>query len=346
MPAADCRGFRLSGPVAVFMLLLAGCGGGGGGSSDGGPPPVTDLTPPEVLSMKPADGTVGFDPGEPIQVVFSEPLDPATIGPSTFRLTSNGVPVTGNLAHGAAYLLEVTQGVKDLAGNPLAAVSSIAFETGAPPSAPVWGVAFLDNNYSVLYDAATRTATLSWAALSPLDNLLVSAALIQDDPATGLRVASPWDNATVPDGSGEFVFGGAFPAGIYSFTAERLNDAGPARRILCVTTLYVGGAAEIPIAMQDVTPTSSDSRLEKYCRNCHPSSGEPVRRGQVLRCLHDSGMIPGAYRPEEGSPVTLDDFGRVTCESCHTAHRPTANPFFLVMPPPDYDQSWLCKECH
>src|SRR5688500_4607197 len=58
------------------------------------PSPVTaastvttlDLTPPQVINKQPPDNFNGVSPGATATATFSEPMDPATINPTTFNL--------------------------------------------------------------------------------------------------------------------------------------------------------------------------------------------------------------------------------------------------------------------
>ncbi|GAB4224901.1 MAG: hypothetical protein Kow0062_27110 [Acidobacteriota bacterium] len=102
-----------------------------------------DQTPPAVAGTSPAAGAVDVAPSVRPTVTFSEAVDPATVTPQTVQLldakgavvpqaagwpTTSGAVVTirpqSALADGASYRIFVrggTSGVRDLAGNPLAA---------------------------------------------------------------------------------------------------------------------------------------------------------------------------------------------------------------------------------
>jgi len=125
-------------------------------TTDTGP----DTTPPTISSTTPATGATGVNPANPVTVVFSEPMQAATIegtpsSPSQgFELRNalnNLVPATvtyntsnntatlspsNTLATNTPYTAKViggTNGVKDAAGNPLAADLSWGFTTGVDP---------------------------------------------------------------------------------------------------------------------------------------------------------------------------------------------------------------------
>ena len=108
-----------------------------------------DLTPPTVTSTSPANGSTGVSVTTVVTATFSEPMQNATITTTTFSLvpTAGGavvsgiVSVNGNvatftansaLAASTQYTATVTTGVRDVAGNALAANASWSFTTAAP----------------------------------------------------------------------------------------------------------------------------------------------------------------------------------------------------------------------
>jgi hypothetical protein len=113
---------------------------------------AADAIAPTVTAISPADGSVGACPTRTVTATFSEPMDPATISATTFRVTDNGVAVAGTVTYdapgqvasfvasaasgfAASRSLVVTvvsggAGVKDLAGNALAADRVWGFTTG------------------------------------------------------------------------------------------------------------------------------------------------------------------------------------------------------------------------
>lgn len=106
---------------------------------------VPDVTPPRVTSSSPVEGATAVPRGATISVVFSEPMDAATINTSTFQVKIiSGGAITGTVAYTAAtrtaqftpssslpnatgISVGVTTGVKDLAGNALASNFSFGF---------------------------------------------------------------------------------------------------------------------------------------------------------------------------------------------------------------------------
>ncbi|MBP7148667.1 MAG: Ig-like domain-containing protein [Acidobacteria bacterium] len=101
---------------------------------------------PEILSRAPAPGARRTDPDTTVVVVFSEPMDPATLTPTSFRLRAAGaptdVPATVNtagstavltpqapLAPSTTYTVTVAAEAADLAGNALGADDSWTFAT-------------------------------------------------------------------------------------------------------------------------------------------------------------------------------------------------------------------------
>jgi len=106
-----------------------------------------DTTAPTVSSTSPANNDPSVATNAAISATFSEPLSAATVGLSTFKLANSatGVQVAGAitysgttatftpssaLATSTAYTATVTTGVKDAAGNALAANYTWSFTTG------------------------------------------------------------------------------------------------------------------------------------------------------------------------------------------------------------------------
>ena len=111
-----------------------------------------DTTPPTVTATLPASSATGVNPANPVTATFSEAMNATTITSSTFELRDPGgtlVPATVSYAANTATLtptngltastgysakiLGGTGGVKDLAGNALAADFTWSFTTGVDP---------------------------------------------------------------------------------------------------------------------------------------------------------------------------------------------------------------------
>jgi hypothetical protein len=118
-------------------------------------PPGPDTTPPTVTSTAPAAGATGVIPTATVSATFNEAMDPTTINSTTFELRNaantlvpaavsyagNTATLTPNsaLAENTAYTATVKSGaagVKDAAGNPLAANQVWTFTTGVNPCSP------------------------------------------------------------------------------------------------------------------------------------------------------------------------------------------------------------------
>jgi hypothetical protein len=111
-----------------------------------------DLVPPTVTAISPPDGSAGICLTRAVTATFSEPMDASTITGATFGVTDGGVAVPGSVGYDAptrvatfvptspagfaasrAFVATVVSGpagVKDLAGNALAANRVWGFSTG------------------------------------------------------------------------------------------------------------------------------------------------------------------------------------------------------------------------
>ncbi len=141
-----CRPRFVSVPLLTCGLLLAA--GGCSGSSSSSPP--SDTTAPTVSSFAPADASTGVAPTAVLTATFSEAVDGSTVTPATFKVTDSGgravagtvtssgagatfTPTTA-LAYLTTYTATLTTGIKDLAGNPLAADRAWHFTSVTTPS--------------------------------------------------------------------------------------------------------------------------------------------------------------------------------------------------------------------
>ncbi|MGK2963136.1 MAG: Ig-like domain-containing protein, partial [Gemmatimonadaceae bacterium] len=106
-----------------------------------------DNTAPTVTAVVPKNDSIGVPTSSTVRVTFSEPMNPATITTSTItvRNTLTTAPVAGTMSYDAAtrtaiftpgglsnltsYTVTVTTGVKDVAGNQLAAPFTSTFTT-------------------------------------------------------------------------------------------------------------------------------------------------------------------------------------------------------------------------
>jgi hypothetical protein len=113
---------------------------------------TADTTPPTITAVSPADASTLVCLGKAVSATFSEAMDVNTVSTSTFGVSDGGVAVPGVVSYDAAtsvasfvptaatgftasrsYVVTVTggsAGVKDLAGNPMAANRSWTFGSG------------------------------------------------------------------------------------------------------------------------------------------------------------------------------------------------------------------------
>lgn len=143
-------------------------------------PPPSDTTPPTVSSTGPANGAGNVNPGTAVTATFSEAV--ANVGGSTFYLraagSSSNVPATvtlntagttatlqpsSALSSSTSYTATVTTGVRDAAGNTLAANHSWSFTTAAAADATAPTVTATNpaNNAANVATNASVTATFS-----------------------------------------------------------------------------------------------------------------------------------------------------------------------------------------
>ncbi|MEZ0605229.1 Ig-like domain-containing protein [Paraburkholderia sp. IW21] len=110
-----------------------------------------NTTPPSIVSTNPANAATGVCTNKSVNVTFSEAMDPSTLNTATFTVaasTAPGTPLAGTIAYSvpdnvatftassaltanASYVVTITTGAKDLAGNALAAAFVTNFTTNS-----------------------------------------------------------------------------------------------------------------------------------------------------------------------------------------------------------------------
>ena len=134
--------------------------------------------------------------------------------------------------------------------------------------------------------------------------------------------------------------GGAFtltgvPPGKRHLVVEKTFPSGKVRRVLGVSTIYVSDA---PVAVNVTVRDATD--VDAFCLECHPPLGKARSREQKIRDAHPSGVVA---KTAVGDRSLLDGQGRVTCESCHSAHKEGEHPLFGVG---EIKKGSFCNRCH
>jgi len=136
------------------------------------PTPAPDVTPPDVLSVSPAAGAAGVSEGVSPVLVFSEPVAGVSGGTVGIVVASSGAPLPATVTYNAGagtvtldpvsglasrtqYRIQVSAGIADAAGNPLAP-RSYTFTTGDTIAPSVRSVSPASNARRVWRGANTR----------------------------------------------------------------------------------------------------------------------------------------------------------------------------------------------
>jgi hypothetical protein len=110
---------------------------------------IADSTAPTISTVTPKNGTARISMNTIITATFSEEINPLTINTATFVVMQNTTQIAGNLTYSnnkvtftatslllpnTKYVITITTGVKDLAGNALNSDYVWSFTTGASSS--------------------------------------------------------------------------------------------------------------------------------------------------------------------------------------------------------------------
>jgi hypothetical protein len=190
---------------------------------------VPERRPPVIVRTDPPPRRPDVPLNATLLVVFSEPLDPASVSTATVRLLLNGSPVPGSVAlvdelrlravftpdaplqPGTDYVLSISQGILDLDGDAMPDSYSAAFTTAdgalaavvhvsADPAAPPVGSAVV----STLAAAMSRVEAGGHVLV--YDGTYPAADVIVDRPVTFATApgAKPLIEVTDPDAEGWF----------------------------------------------------------------------------------------------------------------------------------------------
>jgi len=158
-----------------------------------------DTTAPTVTGTIHDNGATNVPINTKVGATFSEAMDPLTVTNLTFTLKQGATPVSGtitysgvsavfvpssNLAYNTVYTVTITTGVKDLAGNALAAPYILSWTTGNTPDTTAPTV-----NSTIPTNLATGVATNS-AIIAIFSEML--------DPLTITNVTFTLKHGTAP----------------------------------------------------------------------------------------------------------------------------------------------------
>ncbi len=215
-----------------------------------------DTTPPRIEATVPDRGASGFSNTAPIIVLFSEPVDPNTIGPDTFFIkdvtggysydeptrTARLVP-SPPLAVSKTYEATVTNGIRDLAGNALAEGRTWSFravrDTAPPriqersPGENADGVP-LNSSVTVTFDEEIKGETLEsrFVLIGPSGEVQarisyqIGPKIATLDPLADLAGETTYQ-VLVRRGVEDISGNSTSTEGSWSFTTDRLPDETP-----------------------------------------------------------------------------------------------------------------------
>ncbi len=289
--------------LGASLALLVGCSaappvddagtgggttGGGGGSAQGGGAgggEGPDTTPPEVLATVPSDHMTGIQNSTVLQVLFTEPMNPASVTLAVAPAVQLGAPTwnaEGSLATwtpqavlalSTTYVASVNGA--DEAGNALAQPHSFTFSTGAAPdtTAP-------ELESSTPAAGATTVATSTRLRLTFNEAMATGSVVVATTPpvaqgpgtwtngdrtVTFAAPASPWSAGTAYTVAltGQDLAGNALAADAgLAFTTSTAADTTPPRLLASTPdagATGVGTGTRLSLTFSEAMATSSVS---------------------------------------------------------------------------------------
>ena len=201
---------------------------------------VLAARPPVIVRTEPPPGKRDVPLNASIVIVFSEPIDSATLTPASVRLLHGGIEVAGSihfldgaqltvafvpdaqLAASTDYQLVVSQAVRDRDGQPLAAEETVPFTTGASLVGTAASITFSVDTGMVLVVGATLqlTATVRDAAGNELTDQPVTWFIAFTTDPNVLTVSATGLVTAVGDGYAQV---GASVGGVSNQTSFRVT---------------------------------------------------------------------------------------------------------------------------
>lgn len=251
---------------------------------------LQDTIPPTVIATDPTGGATGVSPHKPLFATFSEALDPATVNEATFLLSGPGGAVAGTagydggthtasftpdgpLAADSGYMAQLTTGIEDVAGNPLAADYVWSFTTGPLDTTPP---AITGRDPAAGAVDVRLTTNIVFTVSEDLDSATV---VVGNFELAGPYGAVPWDGVT-------------YDAGLYRVT---LNPRG----LLLPTSLYT---VTVDAAVTDWAGLSipAEQRTWSFTTQAEPE----------MMAFHGDIHNHTAYSDGSGTPVQAFAHGR------------------------------------
>jgi hypothetical protein len=167
-PTLTAGGFDPIGIAAVVGDMIDVVVEGSGGATHTRVPAVR-VRPPRVVRTSPPKGQTDVPLNSVMVIVFSEPVDPATVTPLSIQLQNGGATIDGSLhfddpqqlmatfvpavPHPSHSILQlvITQAVRDLDGDPLETPVAVGFSTATDDGTPsLSGVAALAGDWDAV----------------------------------------------------------------------------------------------------------------------------------------------------------------------------------------------------
>ena len=276
---------------------------------------AADTTAPTVTAISPANGATAVSPATQVTATFSEPMEATTINgsnvqlrlPSTdlvaatvaYNVTTRVVTLTPSVAltGSTVYTATITTGVKDVAGNSLAASRVWAFTTAVPDTTPpvvsttspasgATGVVASANITATFNEPMTATTIgATTFELRTASSALVPAAVSY---ATGSRVATLNPTANLAEGQSytATVVGGS--------TDPRVKDS--SGNALAANLNWTFTVAMTPPTVSSVSPASGATAVSRTA-NVTATFNEPMDASTI-----NSGTVE--LRHSDGTLIT------------------------------------------
>jgi hypothetical protein len=297
---------------------------------------VVDRSAPQISMRTPLQNATNIALSDPIQIVFSEALDPSTVSNGAITLTSQGSTLTTtaslasdgrtiDVALGAHSALSfpatittgVNAGIKDLAGNPVGSIASWSWT--APlwvqlPSLPAqYESLALDSTgraYVAYVSPGTSTSTLSVARYAAGATWDFGLGPVTSDSVTAAAIAMGQDDAPVVVWSADHVRAARWSGTTWDPLGAAIEAVVPAVNSVDVTSIVVG-PGNVPVVgwagTQVGSPFGYVATWSGSAWQALPPDAAAGNGGPVLQ-VDNNGGVAGFFGGGIGSGPSIESY--------------------------------------